>query len=81
MRRRPPRLGAALFEGAPFEMASSTDGGRPHKVKWEWLFNALWAGCRRSILRLQLPETGLFTDGQPTRWLGSTDRIAGSSAR
>ena len=51
----------------------STDGGRPHKVKWEWLFNALWAGCRRSILRLQLPETVLFTDGQPTRWLGSTD--------
>ena len=52
--------------------SQGTGASQPHTVRWEWLFNALWAGCRRSILRLQLPETVLFTDGQPQRWLGST---------
>ena len=39
--------------------------------KWNWIFRALHsvAGRRQNSITLSLPDTILFTDGQPTKWL------------
>ena len=39
---------------------------------WSWVFGTLWTGLRRSPrLHLCVPDTILFEDGAPTKWLGS----------
>ena len=46
--------------------------GQPQEKHWSWLFGTLWTGLRRSPrLHLAVPETILFEDGAPTKWLAS----------
>ena len=46
--------------------------GQQQEKHWSWLFSTLWTGLRRSPrLHLSVPETVLFEDGAPTKWLGT----------
>ena len=48
--------------------------GQQQEKHWSWLFSTLWTGLRRSPrLHLAVPETVLFEDGTPTKWLGTDD--------
>ena len=48
--------------------------GQQQEKHWSWLFSTLWTGLRRSPrLHLSVPETVLFEDGTPTKWLGTDD--------
>ena len=46
--------------------------GQQQEKHWSWLFGTLWTGLRRSPrLHLAVPDTILFEDGAPTKWLAS----------
>ena len=48
--------------------------GQQQEKHWSWLFSTLWTGLRRSPrLHLSVPETVLFEDGAPTKWLGTDE--------
>lgn len=48
--------------------------GHPQSKHWTWLFRALWSGLKAKKVHLSVPDTFLWENGWPTRWLATDDR-------
>lgn len=57
-------------EGARDSLARSP----PQSKHWTWLFKALWSGAYKTRVRAAVPDTIIWEDGVPTRWLGTDTR-------
>ena len=64
---------------APSTSSSSSYQNPPHadqegiERKWDWIFKALYSisSRRQSSIILAIPDTVLFVQGAPTKWLGT----------
>ena len=60
---------AAAREAARYARARS----EPQSKDWIWLVNVLWTAVKRTKIRLNVPDTVIFEDGQPKKWLRTDD--------